>query len=74
MDLSKKLNMLAGNSSFNADEDLAGISNSINPIINNEEDDEPFDFNLGELSIDTYPTNGKNSVNWVYGLLFLKSE
>ena len=36
MDLSKKLNMLAGNSSFNADEDLAGISNSINPIIDNK--------------------------------------
>ena len=56
MSLSKKLNMLAGNSSFNSDEELAGISKSesLNPFTNNEVDDEPFDFNLGELSIDSY--------------------
>lgn len=59
MSLSKKLNMLAGKSSFGADEDLAGISKveSLNPFegrYDEEEDNEPFDFNLGELSIDSY--------------------
>lgn len=56
MDLSKKLNMLAGKSSFDSDEELAGISKSesINPFEGREVDDEPFDFNLGELSIDSY--------------------
>ena len=56
MDLSKKLNMLAGKSSFDSDEDLAGISKSesLNPFSGREDDDEPFDFNLGELSIDSY--------------------
>ena len=56
MDLSKKLNMLAGKSSFDSDEDLAGISTSesLNPFEGRSSDDEPFDFNLGELSIDSY--------------------
>lgn len=56
MDLSKKLNMLAGKSSFDSDEELAGISKSesLNPFEGREVDDEPFDFNLGELSIDSY--------------------
>lgn len=53
MSLSNKLNMLAG--SINSDEELAGISKveSINPF-EGKIDDEPFDFNLGELSIDSY--------------------
>lgn len=56
MDLSKKLNMLAGKSSFDSDEELAGISKSesLNPFEGRSVDDEPFDFNLGELSIDSY--------------------
>ena len=56
MDLSKKLNMLAGKSSFDSDEDLAGISKaeSLNPFEGRSIDDEPFDYNLGELSIDSY--------------------
>lgn len=54
MSLSNKLNMLAG--SFDSDEELAGISKveSINPFEGKSDDDEPFDFNLGELSIDSY--------------------
>lgn len=61
MDLSKKLDMLAGKSTLDADEDLAGISKSesVNPFdstraVDIDEDDEPFDFELGELSIDSY--------------------
>ena len=56
MDLSNKLNILAGKSSFEYDKDLAGISDSESSfeVVNNSVDDEPFDFNLGELSIDSY--------------------
>lgn len=56
MDLSRKLNMLAGDSSFEYDKELSGISDSDNSIIYTEdpEDDKPFDFNLGDLSIDSY--------------------
>ena len=56
MDLSKKLNMLAGDSSFEYDKELSGISDSDNSFIYTDEpeDDKPFDFNLGDLSIDSY--------------------
>ena len=56
MDLSNKLNILAGKSSFECDKDLAGISEPENSfeVVNNSSDEEPFDFNLGELSIDSY--------------------
>ena len=55
MDLSKKLNLLAGNSPFESDEDLAGISKSKALFKESDtEAEEPFDFNLGELSIDNY--------------------
>ena len=56
MDLSKKLNMLAGSSPFESDEDLAGISKSESLFEASEpvNSDDLFDFNLGELSIDSY--------------------
>ena len=58
MDLSKKLNMLAGKSSFDTDEELAGVDKQmLSSRVENEadnDDDNPFDFDLGELSIDSY--------------------
>ena len=56
MDLSKKLNMLAGNSPFESDADLAGISKSESLLQSSESasNDDSFDYNLGELSIDRY--------------------
>jgi len=56
MDLSNKLNILAGKSSFEYDKELSGISDSESSfeVVNDSVDDEPFDFNLGELSIDSY--------------------
>ena len=55
MDLSKKLNMLAGNSPFESDQDLAGISKSEALFESSDTDTvDAYDFNLGELSIDSY--------------------
>lgn len=54
MDLSKKLNMLAGKTSFDSDEELTGIRKSEPESSIESDDDKPFDFNLGELSIDSY--------------------
>jgi hypothetical protein len=59
MNLSNKLNMLAGKSSFDSDNELTGLSTleDTNYFIydnENSEDDVSADFNLGELSIDSY--------------------
>lgn len=55
MDLGNKLNILAGKSSYESDKELTGISNNESPFDNNELDnDNQFDYNLGDLSIDSY--------------------
>lgn len=56
MSLSNKLNMLTGKSGFDSDAELSGIDSRFNPmeIRSDSDSDESIEFDLGELSIDSY--------------------
>ncbi len=89
MDLSKKLNLLAGKTTISADKDLAGIEeykDAQYDLDKYEENNDSVNFDLGELSIDSYlsesgykkkdkkKTKKRKTYDYIYGAVNINDD